>query len=462
MPVAASYDARLTARPRAGTALATLLQTGQPLNATGSSVAVPDPRASGLAAIDGDPGTAWTPRRDDFQPQLALNWIGRRWIDGLTLAVDADAPVRRPASVTISWPGGRREVELDEAGRARFPRIRTDRLVLRLTGSENAASIDDSGAASTLPVGIGEVRLRGLPFDPITLDPLERTWQCGTGPTVEVDGLTTETALVASAVELYDMRTVEAKPCTAELRVSLDAGENSVRALGSSVSTPDTLVMGGATEVAPPVPATVDGSSPVHQQVELATPSEGLVLRHNANDGWQATQGGTALHAIVVDGWQQGWLTTGRGDSVEVRFGPDRVYRWGVAIGGLLFLALVGLSLVPARRWAGPHCRPSDHGRCVRRSSSSVASSPGGSWRVGPVWSVPWAVSPSAPRSVAGCERPGCGSSVGWSASLPSPTSSGPGATRTGGPVRGPGPTTWCSSPSRPRSPWVPSPAPDP
>jgi arabinofuranan 3-O-arabinosyltransferase len=358
LPVATSYDARLTARPRAGTALATLLQTGQPLNATGSSVAVPDPRASGLAAIDGDPGTAWTPRRDDFQPQLALNWIGRRWIDGLKLTVDADAPVRRPASATISWPGGRREVELDEAGRATFPRIRTDRLVLRLTGSENAASIDDSGAASSLPVGIGEVRLKGLPFDPITLDPLERTWQCGTGPTVEVNGRTTRTALVASATELYDMRAVEAKPCTAELRVSLDAGENSVRALGSTVSTPDTMVMGGALDVAPPVPATVDGSSPVHQQVELATPSEGLVLRHNANDGWQATQGGTALRAIVVDGWQQGWLTTGRGDSVDVRFGPDRVYRWGVAIGGLLLLALVGLSLVPARRWAGPHRPP--------------------------------------------------------------------------------------------------------
>ena len=76
-PAAATYSSRLTVRPRAGDALSAMLQTDQPLNAIGSSVAVPDPRASGLAAIDGDPGTTWTPRRDDIRPQLALNWIGR-------------------------------------------------------------------------------------------------------------------------------------------------------------------------------------------------------------------------------------------------------------------------------------------------------------------------------------------------------------------------------------------------
>ncbi|MDN5896556.1 MAG: alpha-(1-_3)-arabinofuranosyltransferase, partial [Nocardioides sp.] len=64
LPTAATYSPKLIVRPRAGAALEALLQKGQPLNATGSSTAVDDPRASGLATVDGDVGTTWTPEED--------------------------------------------------------------------------------------------------------------------------------------------------------------------------------------------------------------------------------------------------------------------------------------------------------------------------------------------------------------------------------------------------------------
>jgi arabinofuranan 3-O-arabinosyltransferase len=74
-----------------------------------------------------------------------------------------------------------------------------------------------------------------------------------------------------------------------------------------------------------------------------------LLLRQNTNPGWTAQQGGRALDAVVLDGWQQGWLLDGDG-LVEATFAPDRAYRSGLAAGLAAFLALLALTLLPLRR----------------------------------------------------------------------------------------------------------------
>ncbi len=54
----------------------------------------PDPRASALAAVDGDPGTTWIADPEDASPSLRVSWLGRERVTALRLRTDATS--RRP------------------------------------------------------------------------------------------------------------------------------------------------------------------------------------------------------------------------------------------------------------------------------------------------------------------------------------------------------------------------------
>ncbi|MBD8869683.1 alpha-(1-_3)-arabinofuranosyltransferase domain-containing protein [Nocardioides donggukensis] len=348
------YRPRVTAAPVAGPGLFDLIQEDQPLNAVGSTVGVPDARASGLAAVDGDTGTAWTPEVDDPRPQLQLNWLGTRSLRGIQVLVDPDSPVRRPTRLDLIWPGGERTVELDEDGAARFRPLRTDRLTVRVLSSANAVSFDAAGNAQGLPVGIGEIRLDGLPYAPLSLSPDRRTRPCGTGPEIEVNGATVRTRLTASPAELFSMEDVEVSVCRGEGEVSLRSGSNLVRVRGTDAVAPRSVHLG--TEATPRTVRSAGLGSPTPVRKVAEPPAEGapwLVLRQNVNPGWEATEGGEQLDPVVVDGWQQGWETDGSGAPVTARFTPDATYRVGLGVGAGLALLLVALLAVPRRRWPG-------------------------------------------------------------------------------------------------------------
>ena len=352
-----TYGATLTALPRPGIDLLVRLQRGLPVSVTGSSTAVPDVRASGLAAADGDLGTTWTPSSIDTRPQLNLNWIGTRTIRGLRVAVEPGAPARRPTVLRLTWPGGHRTVVLDKKGRARFPPIRTDRMSVRITGAESAFSIDPDGVRSPLPVGIGEIRLRGLPYLPVSLSRDERTWNCGSGPTMIVNDVRIPTRLRASPAELFAMRPVPAEPCrTAPVR--LRAGENAISVRASKMAVPATVRLGSSLGDLPVGKARTTSASPVERRYHPVAGAPYLATRENTNAGWEATQAGRSLTPVVVDGWQQGWLTDGSDDPVEASFAPDGRYRLGLAVGGVLFVVLLALLLVPRRRWPGADLPP--------------------------------------------------------------------------------------------------------
>ena len=113
---------------------------------------------------------------------------------------------------------------------------------------------------------------------------------------------------------------------------------------------------------APVTAAGVDRRSPVEQHVLPPKASTLLALRQNTNSGWSATQNGQELGSVVLDGWQQGWVTDGTSSPVETRFRPDVAYRWGLGVGGLLLLLLVGLAALLPTRWWGSEFPPL-HGR---------------------------------------------------------------------------------------------------
>ena len=356
LPESGVFDARLEVRARPGDALGALLLRDQPVGVSGSSTGSPDPRASAIAAVDGDPGSTWTASMADLRPTLRMSWLGKRRVTGLDLSLSPDAPARLPRVVTVLWPGGRVRSRVVD-GRVRFPAVRTDQLTVRVNQAEPATSLDFASAGSPLPVGIGELRVVGVPYLPVALPDRPVRYPCGTGPSVAVNGRVMQTSVTASPAELYGGRIVPAEPCGAAA-VRLDAGENRVEVLGSGTFVPSSLVLSGGTAapvVSHPVPSTRSG--PVQQSV---TPSRGdtlVTLKQNANPGWHAIQQGRELRPVVMDGWQQGWRVAGTAP-VGIVFGPDAVYRWGLLLGLLALLSLLVLACIPRVLRSGAECAP--------------------------------------------------------------------------------------------------------
>ena len=350
LPSEAAFDASVTAVPRVGLDLLVRLQQGLPVNITGSSTAVPDVRASALAAIDGDRGTTWTATQTDTRPQLNLNWIGKRTLRTIRIATDRSAPARRPTVVRLTWPGGSRTVALDKKGRGRYRPIRTDSLAVRVTDAARASSVGRDGERSRLPVGIGELRLPQLGLVPAPPSRSAHVWNCGSGPTVVVNGVPVKTRLRASVADLTTMRPVPADLCgTGPVRMT--SGENIVQVRASRMAEPVAVRLGSSVGSFPVPAAGVEFDGPVTRRIHPEPGGSVVALRENTNAGWEATQNGRTLEPLVVDGWQQAWRTDGSSAQIGARYLPDRAYRGGLLVGGLLFLLLFALVALPKRWW---------------------------------------------------------------------------------------------------------------
>lgn len=361
---AATYDVALTARPRAGAALDQLVLRDQPASATASSLALPDARAGAVAAIDGDPHSAWLADPDDEQVALTLAWLDARLVTGIDLDVDPDTAARLPDRVVLTFTRrgrtvGDREVELGRDGRAVFPGVRADGVRIRVLSAERATDLGFDGSSSPLPIGIGEVSLTGVPYLPLGLPGEAVRQRCGTGPDLQVGARRLRTAVTASPLELLRGVEVPAEPCgTAAVSgpVVLPAGEVQVAAARSDAFDAASVVLTSTDDPGPaaaPSDAAADLSGPVERTLQPAPGDTVVALRENANPGWAATQDGQELEPIVLDGWQQGFRLVGDG-LVTVTFAPDRTYRVGLLVGGVALLGLVVVVLLTRRRWRGP------------------------------------------------------------------------------------------------------------
>jgi len=77
-----------------------------------------------------------------------------------------------------------------------------------------------------------------------------------------------------------------------------------------------------------------------------------LVVPESINPGWRARSAdGTQLTAIVVNGWQQGWVVpAGTDGAITLSFAFNGLYRAGLFTGLALLPLLALLALLPARR----------------------------------------------------------------------------------------------------------------
>ena len=366
LPASAHYQPSLLVVPRSSVALTRMEQRGLGIRVAASSVAVPDPRAGPLAAVDGDPGTTWLAEFDDVRPNISLRWLGQQSISGLDVQVENGTAARAPTELELTWPGGSREVKLED-GRATFSPIRTDQLRISVEASENVFDLDFD--AQSLPVGIGisELRLDGSTHVPLGVSAEPVDGRCGSGPVVMINGTAYSTAVVASAQELFRGIPVPATLCggtgarsaaAGVDTVSLLVGENHVSVRSTRAFQPTSLVLLRQGASLPPAasvarPAADSGSVVARRLQPADVPAGGapgvIELRQNSSVGWQASQGGRRLTPLVLDGWQQGWALTGNGP-VTARFAPDGLYRTGLVVGLALLAVLVGLVVLFMRR----------------------------------------------------------------------------------------------------------------
>lgn len=387
LPAAASYDeVTLRGRPRAGAALDALVVQGRAIAANASSTAVDDPRAGALAAIDGDPGTTWIADPAEDFPSLEVSWLQERDVAGVRVRLDPDTAAARPTALRLTWPGGTRDVELVD-GRADLSDdpVSTDRLRLQVLGTEPTRDLGFDGVGRPVGAGISELRLLGVPYEPLKPSLESRRFSCGTGPDLEVGDRAISTRVVASPATLLAGGEVELRPCGRDVRrdpdVLLEAGETRIRWTDTLSIEAHAVVLGTLPSGPDPVGVTTQ-EGPAERVFDLPAGSDGvLVSRENANPGWTAEAGDT-LAPVTVDGWQQAWLVPAApadDQPVVATFGPDLPYRTGLAVGALTLLLLLVGTVVAAwrtRRRTGaadlPALRARRHGPFVAAVSTTV------------------------------------------------------------------------------------------
>lgn len=329
------------------------IQADRLAQARSSSQAFRDPRASAVAAIDGNPGTTWIASDDAAKPSLRLRWVGATTVRGVQVRLTDSASARRPSTLRVSWPtaaGSRfRKVELDRRGIGRFPAVRTDRLTITVLAADSAVDLGFDSVPQTLPIGISDVRLIGTDVFPVPVDSSPVSLPCGSGPNLNVNGTVYRTRVNADRLALLRGETVLAGVCGAG-SVALKTGRNSIGLSGGNRFLADSLLLGDAA----PAEATElagDQDGPVRQSIAAPPAGDWLIGDDaNVNAGWTAQQGGESLPAQTVDGWRQGWWTQGDAGTVSASFQPDRAYRGGLIVGGLAALLLIGL-VGWGRRW---------------------------------------------------------------------------------------------------------------
>jgi arabinofuranan 3-O-arabinosyltransferase len=362
---ATNFSLAATVVPRAGAALDALIAaTARPtgVEVTASSSAVPDPRGSADAAVDGDPHTTWTADPADPSPALTLHWPTRQTIDRIRVRLTPGTAAARPVVVGLSTGGLVRPVTLAADGAARFAPIVTDTLVLTFPVTSALSSFDPYARSVTpLGVGVSEIVVAGVHSarSGTVVDA-----PCGSGPPVTIDGASHATSLHTTLGALRALEPVPVHFCDPRsAHPALGAGVH--RLAASSTATfalrTATLTRAGA------APAAADDRTPgrilrwdaedrLVGVVGRNAPAL-LVVPENVNDGWTATLDGRRLESRVVDGWQQGYvLPTGRAGVVHLVFAPGTYYRAALGGGALAVLLLLAL-LLPSRGPTPPATR---------------------------------------------------------------------------------------------------------
>jgi arabinofuranan 3-O-arabinosyltransferase len=356
-PQAARYGLTVTAVPRPGA-----LPPLEPalLEAGASSWLSGDPRVGPLAAIDGDPTTAWLADVGDTTPTLRLNWPDERTLDQISVRFPGRPIGSRPTRLELRTSNGVRTVDLRADGSATFEPITAAQVDIVIMGFDQRVLDRRTGSQAT--PGFAEVDLPvlaglrpGIPADEPLVVP------CGRGPVVELDGVRFKTSITGTLADFNSQRPLPVTICDLFAADSLDlpAGEHRLHTepsdaflIQDAALRPQTGGAGGDAAGPRQRATTVEGWHATSRDIRVASgPESLLVIAENANSGWRATLGGATLRATRIDGWQQAWVVPeGAGGLVHLEFTPDQPYRRGLAIGAGAALFVVLLALVPPLR----------------------------------------------------------------------------------------------------------------
>ena len=406
----------LSVRARAGGALDALLAAGRDELTASGDADVDDPLGNALAAVDGDPGTAWR------APQSVADEKEKAKAEGMGADAGPDAgskgaelrvalPERgRIGSVRI-WPtaavnGARPEVVEIEIG------DRTERVDLTDTAPESDGSWildipdatasevtirvleystvrNDAGSGFTArPPAIGDVRLLGTDGLPLARplgtgdEPLRVP--CSEGPVVRVrdaqGALVSETRMtVTTTVDaLRRGEPVLAAPCgneparvpAGEATVTVDPGPalsvDGLELSPASARAGDPALGEAAQDRADTV---VEENGPSRRVLELTTRTGDagtlLVVPQSYNTGWNArlvtADGDSELTPIPVGGWQQGWILPAgvdAGAKIVMDFPLDGYYRAALSTGPFALALVLWLLLARGHDRAGTASEP--------------------------------------------------------------------------------------------------------
>ena len=358
------YSLRGEVTPVEGPALEELLALPSGWKATASSRLVVAPLGRPDAGIDGDPSTGWVANPADPRPWYEVSLPRRTVVSGLTITKSRELPASTPVTVTVTFDDGtRRTATADATGVITFPRKRTGSLRLAFGDVRLMENIDStSGQRSFAPVGFSELVVVGAERLSVPLAPGAGTGvPCGFGPEVSVGGRRYDTTVRGTIADLLTAGSLVWELCTTSGVVATPAGRVTVDARASGEFRPTQLRLRSITRgdrTVPPTSVSIEQPAPsvLTTGVDARSFAVVLVLPQNYNTGWTATTRDGVLTPVRVNGWQQGFVVPpGPATGLVAEFAPNRVYQFGLFVGGLLALLVVAISIQPPRRGSDPH-----------------------------------------------------------------------------------------------------------
>ncbi|ORW19920.1 hypothetical protein AWC18_13135 [Mycolicibacter nonchromogenicus] len=380
-------------RPRQGPNLVDLIAEPGALRAHGDADVL-DVLGSAYAAADGDPGTAWTASQrvvaHRSPPTLTITLPRPVKVAGLRLSPSRSPLPARPTLVAVDLGSGPQVRELSESDdRVRLlPRV-TDKVTISLLGWEDVIDRTAIGFDQLKPPGLAEVTVLGADGRPVAAADHARNRartvhvDCFHGPIIAIAGRFVHTSITTTVGALLDDEPVAAQACdTRPLELPPGAQEFMVSPGPAFVVDSATLTGAAATaDAAPTTPAEIGAWGADRREVSVppAAAARVLVVPESINAGWVArTSDGTRLAPVAVNGWQQGFvLPEGTDGAITLVFGPNRMYRVGMA-GGLALLPLLALlAWWPVRRTRdpGPAAQPWGPGRRLAATGALTVGS---------------------------------------------------------------------------------------
>ncbi|WP_324141651.1 alpha-(1-_3)-arabinofuranosyltransferase domain-containing protein [Intrasporangium sp.] len=389
----AEYSVRGEVRALDGDAVERLLALPNGWTATASSRLVTAPAGRPDAGIDGDPATGWVASPADPKPWYEVAFPRRIRVAGLRITKSFELPASTPVTVSVTYDDGRTHTaSADATGLVKLPPKRTSSVRLSFGDVRLLENIDSAtGAHSFAPVGFSGLEVVGQ--QSASLSPSASTGvPCGFGPDLVIAGHSYETLVRGTVGDILSGRRLSWQVCRDGGLASTPADIVEVEASASAEFAPSSLSMrspGLALRPRTLVDVTVERTSPsvLTAFVGERTADSALVLPQNFNPGWTATTSEGSLTPVRVNGWQQGFLVpAGATTPLVVEFAPNRIYQFGLYLGGLLVLGLLGVVVVTSRRATDP-----------------TSVQPEAHWAASPVVGAVIAVLAGGPPALAAC-----------------------------------------------------------